>query len=51
MDKSVRGMPRRNRPTRFVPRAVVEEIIREAPLDQQFESDLRDAVGDRIDEL
>jgi predicted ABC-class ATPase len=42
---------RRERPSRFVPRAVLEAILREAPLDQQFEADIRDALDDRIDEL
>jgi hypothetical protein len=51
MEKSARRRVPRHRPSRFVPRAIVEEIIREAPLDQQFESDVREALGDRIDEL
>ena len=51
MEESARGVARRKRPSRFVPRAAVEEILREAPLDQQFESDVREALDDRIDEL
>jgi hypothetical protein len=51
MEKSTRGKARRDRPSRFVPRAVLEEILREAPLDQQFESDVREALDERIDEL
>lgn len=35
----------------FVPRAVVESILREAPLDRAFLSDLNDAIGQRVDEI
>jgi prevent-host-death family protein len=38
-------------PTRFTSRAVLEAILREAPLDDQFMHDVRDAFDDRIDEL
>jgi hypothetical protein len=51
MEKSTRGKARRKRPSRFVPRAVLEQILREAPLDQQFEADIRDVLDERIDEL
>jgi len=44
-------MVRRGKRSTFVPRAVVERIIREAPLDEHFEAELRDAVGDHIDDL
>lgn len=37
--------------SRFATKAAVEEIIREAPLDDQFISDVHTALGDRIDEL
>src|ERR1700682_3055211 len=37
--------------SRFATKAAVEEIIREAPLDDQFISDVHAALGDRIDEL
>ena len=37
--------------SRFATKAAVKEIIREAPLDDQFISDVHTAVGDRIDKL
>ena len=37
--------------SRFATKAAVEEIIREAPLDDQFIRDVHAALGDRIDEL
>jgi prevent-host-death family protein len=37
--------------SRFATKAAVEEIIQEAPLDDQFISDVHAALGDRIDEL
>ena len=35
----------------FVPRSVLEGIIREAPLDQHFSDDIEKAAGQRVDEL
>lgn len=35
----------------FVPRAVLESILREAPLDRAFLSDIHDATGQRVDEI
>lgn len=35
----------------FMPRSVVESIIREAPLDRDFADDIRAALGERVDEL
>lgn len=35
----------------FVPRAAIESIIREAPLDPQFAADLDEALDETIDEL
>jgi len=35
----------------FVPRSIVESIIREAPLDRGFLADVDDAVGQKVDEL
>ncbi|MDQ3555093.1 MAG: type II toxin-antitoxin system prevent-host-death family antitoxin [Chloroflexota bacterium] len=32
---------------RFVPRAVIERILRDAPLDPRFERDVADALDDR----
>jgi prevent-host-death family protein len=37
--------------SRFGSKAALEAIIREAPLDDQFMRDVRDAFDDRIDEL
>ena len=37
--------------SRFTTKAAVEEIIREAPLDDQFMRDVHAALGDRIDDL
>ncbi len=37
--------------SRFTTKAAAEEIIREAPLDDQFMRDVHAALGDRIDEL
>lgn len=37
--------------SRFASKAALEAIIREAPLDNQFMRDVRDALDDRIDEL
>jgi hypothetical protein len=51
MEESDRSNARRRKPSVFVPRAVVERIIREAPLDEDFENDVRGAVPDRIDDL
>jgi hypothetical protein len=35
----------------FAPRSVVERIIREAPLDEQFVNEVEAALRDRVDEL
>lgn len=35
----------------FVPRSVVESILREAPLDRAFLSDIHGAIGQRVDEI
>jgi len=35
----------------FVPRSVVESIIREAPLDPGFTADVDEVLGERIDEI
>lgn len=43
-------VPLPSRPT-FVPAAVIERIIREAPLDAQFSDDIRAALPLRVDEL
>lgn len=43
-------VPLPSRPT-FVPAAVIERIIREAPLDAQFSDDIRAALPQRVDEL
>ena len=45
MEKSEHGKPT------FVARAVVERIIREAPLDDDFGDDIRTALGQQVDEL
>ena len=37
--------------SRFASKSALEAIIREAPLDDQFMHDVRDAFDDRIDEL
>lgn len=39
------------RPSVFVPRQVVEAILREAPLDPEFTADVDRLLGERIDEL
>jgi prevent-host-death family protein len=36
---------------KFASKSALEAILREAPLDDQFMSDVRDALDDRIDEL
>jgi prevent-host-death family protein len=35
----------------FVPRSVVESILREAPLDRRFAKDIEAAAGQRVDDL